>query len=187
MSDERSLTQALCLSEIYGARKSIGSRRQTAHLETARERSLLWMRMSVRVQVFGRRQSRESPHARCAGVQKGPRHEVAECWAPAGSDRYGGLAVATRASASGCGGLAPILAIGKWVGALTEGAASTGGSARRVVCRCLVGARRTGPTVADDPAGACSAFRRDGEVVMTCRSGLCPDTMMDGVGAFRHD
>ena len=39
--------------------------------------------MSRSVQVFGRRQRGDAPHAQLAGVQKAPRHEVAGNWAPA--------------------------------------------------------------------------------------------------------
>jgi hypothetical protein len=63
----------------------------------------------------------------------------------------------------------------------------TDGSARRAVFQWLVGARRMGPVMADDPADARSAFLRDAEIVMMCRSGLCPDATMGGVGVFRRD
>jgi hypothetical protein len=43
------------------------------------------------VQVFGRRQRREARHAELTGVQKAPRHEVAEVWHRQGSGRYGDL------------------------------------------------------------------------------------------------
>src|ERR1700738_295901 len=97
-----------------------------------------------------------------AGSRKAPRHEVAGCWAVIGSERYGDLAAADGASVSGCGGAAAILIIGVGIGALGEGAVWIGGSARRVVWRCLARARRMGSAAADELAGAPSAFRRDG-------------------------
>src|SRR3982074_3906692 len=50
--------------------------------------------MTACVQVFGCRQSRDTPHAQRAGVQKAPRHEVAGSWALAGSECYGELMLA---------------------------------------------------------------------------------------------
>ena len=50
--------------------------------------------MSASVQVFGRRQQRNSPHAHRAGVQKAPRHEVAGSWAAAGKLALWGLMLA---------------------------------------------------------------------------------------------
>jgi hypothetical protein len=50
--------------------------------------------MTGNVQVFGRRLSRDTPHAQRAGVQKAPRHEVAGSWAVACSERYGDLMLA---------------------------------------------------------------------------------------------
>jgi hypothetical protein len=49
--------------------------------------------MSGSVLVFGRRQRREVPHARLAGVQEAPRHEVAGSWAPASGEALCGFDV----------------------------------------------------------------------------------------------
>ena len=45
------------------------------------------------MQVFGRRRHRGSPHARRAGVQKAPGHEVAGSWAAVGRRALWGFQV----------------------------------------------------------------------------------------------
>src|SRR5215471_14118745 len=49
------------------------------------------MRESGCVQGFGCRPAKAVRHPPAAGVRKPPRHEVAGCWALAGSERYGGF------------------------------------------------------------------------------------------------
>jgi hypothetical protein len=56
---------------------------------------------SARVQGFGCRPARAVRHPPAAGVRKPPRHEIAGCWALAGSELYGDLRLAPRLIAGG--------------------------------------------------------------------------------------